>query len=84
MSKGNRVNEGKCVKVYGWFHDNILKRNGCGVNAHLMHDELKLVNDVYWNCSNNHMVGLAASVGKFNHLLPKLKLQTYSWRHQAP
>ena len=39
-----------------------------------MHDELKLVNDVYWNCSNNHMVGLAASVGEFNKLLPETEV----------
>jgi hypothetical protein len=40
-----------------------------------MHDELKLVNDVYWNCSNNHMVGLVASVDEFtNQLLPEIKV----------
>jgi hypothetical protein len=63
--RGNRVNEGKCAKLYCWFHDmHASKIEGC-IDAHLMHDELKLVNDVYWNCSNNHMVGLAASVGEF-------------------
>jgi hypothetical protein len=45
--KGNRVNEGKCAMLYGWFYDNhVSKCDGC-INAHLMHDELKLVNDVY-------------------------------------
>ena len=73
--KGNRVNEGKCAKLYGWFRDNhVSQSNGCGIHAHLMHDELKLVNDVYWNCSNNHMVGLAASVGEFNQLLPEVEV----------
>lgn len=72
--KGNRVNEGKCAKLYGWFYDNhVSKCDGC-INAHLMHDELKLVNDVYWNCSNNLMVGLAASVGEFNQLLPEIEV----------
>ncbi|KAI2494045.1 hypothetical protein MHU86_20488 [Fragilaria crotonensis] len=72
--KGNRVNEGKCAKLYGWFSDHhVSERNVC-IDAHLMHDELKLVNDVYWNCSNNHMVGLAASVGEFNQLLPEIEV----------
>ena len=72
--QGNRVNEGKCAKLYGWFNDNHVSKCDGGVSGHLMHDELKLVNDVYWNCSNNHMVGLAASAGEFNQLLPETEV----------
>ena len=73
--KGNRVNEGKCARLYGWFCDNHLSdSNGSIIDAHLVHDELKLVNDAYWNCSNNHMVGLVASVGEFNQLLPEVEI----------
>ena len=72
--RGNRVNEGKCAKLYRWFHDKHVSNDQVCIYGHLMHDELKLVNDVYWKCSNNHMVGLAASLNEFNQLLPETEV----------
>jgi hypothetical protein len=71
---GNCVNEGKCAKLNGWFWDNHVSKSDGSISGHLMHDELKLGNDANWNCSNNHMVGLAASVGEFNKLLPETEV----------
>ena len=61
IQQGMRVNEGKCAKMYSWFFDSYISKCKNPVYGQLMFDEMKLKNDIYWNCSNNQMVGLAAT-----------------------
>ena len=42
-----------------------------------MFDEMKLKQDIYWNCSNNRMVGLAASHDGIE-FWPRMKSLLYS------
>jgi hypothetical protein len=69
IQKGMRVNEGHCAQIYGWFHDSYVSNCDKAVHGHLMCDEMKLKNDIYWNCSNHAMVGLAASKDGVDKLL---------------
>jgi hypothetical protein len=69
MQKGMRMNEGKCAKIYGWFYDTHVSKCKDVTHGHLMCDEMKLKNDIYWNCSDNSMVGLAASNDGVHKLL---------------
>ena len=41
-----------------------------------MFDEMKLKQDIYWNCSNNRMVGLAASHDGIDKLLAEDEIST--------
>jgi hypothetical protein len=69
IQQGMRVNEGHCAKIYGWFHDSYVSKCDKVVHGHLMCDEMKLKSDIYWNCSNHAMVGLAASRDGVDKLL---------------
>ena len=55
------MNEGKCARLYGWFFDSYVSKCKDAVYGHFMLDKMKLKNDIYWNCSNIKMFGLAAS-----------------------
>ena len=48
--------------MYGWFFDaHISQHPKHELMGHLMFDEMKLKNDLYWNCSDNRLVGLAGT-----------------------